>query len=315
MLHRSTLYADPLSDALSLLRPRNVACGAIDAGDASVAFPAGRGIKCHAVTAGEAWLAVDGVAEPLHLVAGDCFILPHGRPYRLASDLSLAPIDYQVVLEGRAPGSITTWNGGGRATIISAAFTTQGHHAGLLLGILPAIAHVRDEVDRPALRRSLHQMMDELRAPQPGSRLIVEYLATMMLAQVLRAYASGAPNGQVGWLYALADRRLGAAIGAMHEDPSHRWTVQALADRAGMSRTSFAVRFKTRVGTSPMSYLTRLRVLLASDRLVHSEDAIGVVAEASGYRSESAFSHAFKREMGHSPRLFATGCLAREIEQ
>lgn len=304
MLDRSTQQSDPLSDILSLLKPRSVACGAIDAGDACITFPAGHGIKCHAVTAGEAWLAVDGIVDPLHLVAGDCFILPHGRSYRLASDLNLTPTDYRLVLAGRSLGHVASWNGGGRATIVSATFDIDERHAGMLLDILPPIAHVHEDADRPALSRALHEIMLELREPKPGSRLIVEHLATMMLAQALRAYAGDAGNRQVGWLFALADRQIGATIGAMHDDPAHRWTVEALADRAGMSRTSFAVRFKGTVGSAPITYLTRLRMMLASDRLSTSNDAIHVVAEALGYASESAFSSAFKRHLGHAPRRF-----------
>ncbi|WP_419826136.1 helix-turn-helix domain-containing protein [Sphingomonas sp.] len=103
------------------------------------------------------------------------------------------------------------------------------------------------------------------------------------------------------------DRRIGAAISAMHTEPARRWTVQGLAEHAGMSRTSFAVRFKRRVGSSPMEYLTRLRMLLASDRPATSDQAISVVAEAFEYEFESAFSSAFKRHLGCSPRRFATG--------
>jgi AraC-like DNA-binding protein len=308
MLDRS-ITSDPLSDILSLLKPRNMACGAVDAGEACIFFPEGHGIKCHAVTAGEAWLVVDGVAAPLHLGAGDCFILAHGRSYQLASDPRLAPVDYRIVLAGRAPGQVTAWNGGGRATIISATFTIEERHAGMLRDILPPIAHVREDDDQPGLRRSLHQMMEELGDPQPGSRLIVEHLATMMLAQALRAYALHAGSDQVGWLFALADRQIGAAIGALHANPAHRWTVRALAERVGMSRTSFAVRFRRSVGSAPMQYLTRLRMLLASDRLFNSDDAIHVVADAFGYESESAFSNAFKRHLGHSPRRFIKAAL------
>lgn len=305
VLDRSNFAADPLSDMLALLKLRNVACGAVDAGDGCIAFPAGNGIKCHAVIAGEAWLAMHGVTDLLHLAAGDCLILPHGRPYRLASDLGAAPIDYQVVLAGRSAGHVTSWNAGGRATIVSAAFTVEERYGSPLLDLLPPVAHVRDEAGRAALRRSLQQMMQELREPQPGSRLIVEHLATMLLAQALRAYVAHREKSAVGWLFALKDQRIGATIGAMHTDPARRWTVQVLAERAGMSRTSFAVRFKSRVGSSPMEYLTRLRMLLASDRLATSDQAISVVAEAFGYESESAFSSAFKRHLGCSPRRFA----------
>ena len=114
-------------------------------------------------------------------------------------------------------------------------------------------------------------------------------------------------RGGVGWLFALADKQISAAIGAMHEDPAHGWTLQALAERAGMSRSTFALKFKAMVGASPMDYLTRWRMLLAGDRLASSSDPVSVIALSLGYESESAFSTAFKRVMGCSPRQHSRG--------
>jgi AraC-like DNA-binding protein len=93
----------------------------------------------------------------------------------------------------------------------------------------------------------------------------------------------------------------------MHDDPAHRWTLAALAKRAGMSRTVFTLKFKERVGTSPMEYLTRWRMLLAGDRLANSTDPVSVIAPSLGYESESAFSTAFRRVMGCSPRQYSRG--------
>ncbi len=75
-----------------------------------------------------------------------------------------------------------------------------------------------------------------------------------------------------------------------------------------MSRSSFALKFKERVGQSPMEYLTRWRMLLAGDRLKNSGDSIAAIALSLGYESESAFSTAFKRTMGCSPRQYSRGC-------
>ena len=93
----------------------------------------------------------------------------------------------------------------------------------------------------------------------------------------------------------------------MHGDPAHRWTLQELAKRAGMSRSTFALKFKETVGASPMEYLTRWRMLLAGDRLTNSTDPISAIALSLGYESESAFSTAFKRVMGCSPRQYSRG--------
>ena len=96
-----------------------------------------------------------------------------------------------------------------------------------------------------------------------------------------------------------------AVIGAMHAEPGRKWTLEALAKVAGMSRSSFAVRFKETVGEPAMDYLTRWRMIVASDRLANAGMSIAAVAPLVGYESESAFGAAFKRVMGYSPRQFA----------
>ena len=90
----------------------------------------------------------------------------------------------------------------------------------------------------------------------------------------------------------------------MHEDSGYRWSLQDLAERAGMSRSIFALRFKEKVGTSAMEYLTRLRMLRAADQLMHSSDSVLAIAQSLGYASESAFGLAFKKVMGCPPRQY-----------
>jgi AraC-like DNA-binding protein len=188
--------------------------------------------------------------------------------------------------------------------MVGGHFAFAGDHAGFLLGMLPPIVHIRIEADKAALRWSVERMTQELREPQPGGFLVVQHLAQMLLVQALRVCLAEGPKGGVGWLFALADKHMGAAITAMHENPAHRWTLQELAGRAGMSRSTFALRFKDAVGAAPLEYLTRWRMLRAGDQLASSNDPIGVVALSAGYESESAFSTAFKRVMGCSPRQY-----------
>ncbi len=94
----------------------------------------------------------------------------------------------------------------------------------------------------------------------------------------------------------------------MHDNPAHRWTLQELAERVGMSRSTFVLKFKETVGESPMEYLTRWRMMLAGDRLTNSGDPISVIALSLSYESESAFGTAFKRVMGCSPRQYSRSC-------
>lgn len=299
---------DPLSDVLSLLKPRSYAAGGFGGnGDISIQFPRHDGIKCYAVVSGQCWLSVESVPDAVRLTAGDCFLLPSGNPFVLASDLTLTPVDYRTVLRAQLNGAVASQSGGEGAFMVGGHFALAGDHAGILLGVLPPIVHLRKESDRAALRWSVERMMQELRDPQPGGFLVVQHLAQMLLVQALRVHLAEGARGGVGWLFALADRQMGAAITAMHEDPARRWTLEALAECAGMSRSTFALRFKETVGASPMDYLTRWRMLLAGDRLANSRDSIAVIGLSLGYESESAFSTAFKRVMGCSPRQYGRG--------
>lgn len=299
---------DPLSDVLSLLKPRSLMCGGFDmGGEWSVRFGQHEGVKCYAVVSGECWLSMEGVPEPVHLETGDCFLLPQGRPFHLTNDLSLTPIDAQTIFSLPLKGNIRTWNGGGNCFSVGGHFTFTGKHAGILLGVLPPIVHIRKESDKAAMRWSLDRMMQELRDRQPGGVLVAQQFAYMMLVQALRLHLAEGLRGGVGWLFALADQQMSAAISAMHEDPAHRWTLQELAERVGMSRSTFALKFKQTVGKTPMEYLTRWRMLVAGDRLANSSDSISVISLSLGYESESAFSTAFRRVMGCSPRQYSRG--------
>ena len=299
---------DPLSDVLSLLKPRSYVSGGFDVGgDVSIQFPRHDGIKCYAVVSGQCWLSVEGVPDAVRLTTGDCFVLPNGRPFRLASDPALTPVDARTMFPAGPNGGIVSSDGGGDCYLVGGHFTLAGNHADILLGVLPPIVHLQKESDKAALRWSLERMMQELREPQPGGFLVVQHLASMMLVQALRLHLAEGLRGGVGWLFALADPQMRAAITAMHDDPARHWTLPALAERAGMSRTTFALKFKETVGQPPMAYLTRWRMLLAGDRLANSTDPVSVIALSLGYESESAFSTAFKRIMGCPPRHYGRG--------
>ncbi len=294
---------DPLSDVLSLLKPRNYMFGGFDLGGAwSLKFDRYQGVKCYALVSGKGWLRMEGAPEPVHLHAGDCFLLPSGRPFQLASDLSLEPVDPRTLFQMPAKGAICSINGGGDCLSVGGHFAFTGDHSEILLGMLPPIVHIRKDADRAAMRWSIEEMMRELRDPRPGGFLVAQQLATTMLIQALRLHMADGPQGGIGWLFALADPQMHAAISCMHREPGYRWTIGELAKRAGMSRATFALRFKQTVGSAPMEHLTRWRMLLAADRLTSSSETVSSLTVSLGYESESAFSTAFKRVMGCSPR-------------
>jgi AraC-like DNA-binding protein len=107
-----------------------------------------------------------------------------------------------------------------------------------------------------------------------------------------------------GWLRSLGDPRIAPAMRLMHAEPARSWRLEELARACAMSRTTFANRFREVAGTTPLAYLAAWRMHLASRALREGEIAVATLAEKLGYASESAFSAAFKRAMGASPRTF-----------
>lgn len=305
---------DPLSDLLSLLKPRSYVSSGFDAGgDWSITFANPQSqMKCYAVISGECWLLVEDLAAPVRLQTGDCFVLPSGRRFRLASDPALAPVDSSMFFPPPSPGGVVTINGGGDVYLVGSRFGVSGRNATTLLRMLPPIVHIRRESEQSALIWSVERMRQELREQRPGHSLVSQHLAHMMLVQALRLHLEEGRSDGVGWFFALADKQLGAVIAAIHADPAHRWTLQALAEHAGMSRSSFALKFKAMIGETAMDYVARWRMTLAGDRFENTSDPVSTVALSLGYESESAFSTAFKRVMGCTPRQYKRGSPAAD---
>jgi AraC-like DNA-binding protein len=103
------------------------------------------------------------------------------------------------------------------------------------------------------------------------------------------------PDSDAGWLAALRDREIARALEHIHAAPERDWTVASLAATVGMSRSSFAARFRSLVGEPPLAYVARWRLSLAANWLQRDEQTIAQIAQRLGYASEVALSRAFKR--------------------
>ena len=298
---------DPLSDIISLLRPRSYAFRGVDAGgDWALSFEGGGGFKCFALHTGACWLEHEKLPGPVRLVAGNVALLAGADAFRLHSASDVPARDASSFFASFPAGEIRELNGGGTCSGVGGYFDFERPHAGILLGLLPPIVHIGAGANGSALRSSIERMMRELREPKPGGSAIAGHLAQALLVEALRLHMAECSSGGIGWLFALADRQMLAVLTAMHADPSRKWTLEALARVAGMSRSSFVVRFKTTVGESAMEYLTRWRMTLAADHLTNGGMPISAVAPAVGYDSESAFGAAFKRVFGVPPRRFVS---------
>lgn len=296
---------DVLSDALSAFSPVARVVGALDlGGEWAVDFPAHEGMKVFAVASGQAWLHVEGEAEAVHLVEGECVILPNGRPFSIARDLSYVATPIQSLIGKVWTDGVAQLEGGGDTILLAGHFSFSSSATRFLIGEVPPILKLQEGSNQGHLRWILQNIGDELFSMEAGSEVAVHHLTHLLLLQALRLYLEKAAGHTRGWLFALYDPRLGRAIQAIHAAPSEAWTLSRLAAAAGMSRSKFAERFHAITGTSPIEYVIRWRMMLACRHLVTTKDAISRVALSLGYQSEAAFSTAFKRVIGRSPSSY-----------
>ncbi|PAJ85326.1 AraC family transcriptional regulator [Burkholderia ubonensis] len=300
---------DPLSDVLSLLRMTKYHSATLSAGGHwALRFHEHDGIKFSAVVRGSHWLIVNG-AKPIHLHEGDCFLLTRGQAFIVSSDAAPdEPQDPDAFVLCATEDELAWRCGGDEVLLVGARFSFVGAPANALVSILPPIVHVEKRAPEAAvLHYALERFTAELQGRRPGGARVMEHLANLMFVEVMRIHLDAMQDNGVGWFYALSDEKLAPVIGAIHDSPARNWSVDELADLVRMSRSAFASRFKAIVGTPPMDYLMRWRMLIAADKLLNTDDHIALIAFAVGYQSESAFSTAFKRVMKVPPRQYQRG--------
>ena len=267
-------------------------------------FPPPQKIKLTAVVKGACWLAVDGEGAPLRLETGDVFVVPAERSFVLASDLKVRQLD-GLELFTQAADKVVKVGIGNDFFAIGGHVALDPDRGNLLAEVLPPLIHVDgSSSEASTIRWLLDQLVKEVTANRPGAVLASRQLAQLLFVQILRFYLAASKPLTAGWLRALNDERIAPALRLMHGEPSRAWRLSELAKQVGMSRTSFALRFKANAGVAPLTYLQNLRVSLAERGLREGAMLVSELAESLGYASDSAFSNAFKRKTGMAPKHY-----------
>jgi AraC-like DNA-binding protein len=258
------------------------------------------------VSRGNCWLSVGGIPDPLPLTGGDCFLLAPGSTYALRDNPRTRARSFCEVAPKNDSNVIHYGGGGAPTTIVSGWFRFGQMSVKPLRRLLPELILIKaDQAQTLALHTTLQMLASELSEPAPGAGVMVNRLADILFIQCVRAHiASGSENCKSGWLRAIFDPKIGAALKAMHERVENPWTVEALAVAAGMSRSAFALRFKELLGETPIKYLTNWRMYKATGFLQEGDKKLFEVAKSVGYDSNAAFSKAFKRVLGVAPREY-----------
>jgi AraC-like DNA-binding protein len=259
----------------------------------------------HVVTSGTATVEVVP-GDTRTAAAGDLVLVPHGTGHRAwgaepAPTPSVLDLPHEHLTERY--GVLRHGGGGARTDVVCGGVRFEQTAARHLLDALPTTIHLEGaRVPRSDwLRATLELMADETSIVRPGSDAVVSRLCDILVIQAIRAWIERDPGARTGWLGALRDDHLGAAIAAVHHDPRRQWTVGALAAEAAMSRSAFAARFTELVGEPAMQYVSRWRMHHAAELLADGGVSVREAGRRVGYDSEAAFSRAFTRVLGAPP--------------
>lgn len=299
------MAVDPLSDILNLSRARAVHAGGFTAGGPwAIRFRPRHRIKMSAILKGGCWFWLEGEAEPVRLEAGDAGLLAAQRPYVMASAPGIEPVEATSLFTGNGR-TMTVIGDGQDFSFIGGHMLLDADNGGLLADVLPPWLLIRAGAPEAAtFSWLLDQMVEEVEGGRPGADQASAHLAQLLFTHILRAHLRAEGPLPAGWLKVLTDPRTAPALRLMHAEPGRDWTLEALAQACALSRTAFTDRFKALSGQAPLTYLTQWRMRLAQRALLDGAATVAVVGQSLGYSSESAFSNAFKRVTGRSPRAW-----------
>jgi AraC-like DNA-binding protein len=280
-----------------------------------------RVIEYHVVTRGDCWAAIVG-EPPIRLGRGDVIMLPQGDAHVMSSapgmranphlsmfyEMKLRQRPFRVAYDGARPPNASPHSNDGRDGASEASTTLVCGFIGCdlrpfnpLIETLPRLLHLPARDGGGASRQFAELAAAESTNRRPGSDALLERMSEMMFVDAIRRHVDTLPEGSTGWLAGLRDRFVGRALAVLHERPSAAWTIEALSDQVGLSRSSLIERFVALIGQPPMQYLTQWRMQIASRLLRETQSSVASIALDVGYDSEAAFARAFKRLVGTPP--------------
>ena len=269
-------------------------------------------VSYHIVRRGRCWASLRGEA-PVRLETGDVLVVPHGDPYMMASAPGLRSgatpeqvLDFfRQMAAGSAPFVVTEGGGGPeRAQVVCGFLGCDIRPFNPVLEALPNVVFLRRRAGTKTddrLSQLVELALAESRERQSGTRCVLLHLSELLFVEVVRRYLDSLGSGQTGWLAGLRDPIAGRALALLHARAADAWSLQRLAREVGVSRSSLAERFAGLIGQPPMRYLAQWRIQLACRQLCDDTAKVSTVALDVGYRSEAAFSRAFKTLVGASP--------------
>lgn len=288
-----------------------------------VAVPAYENVaRFHFAHRGNCMVAVEGVEKPISLAQGDLIIIPHGASHSLYCgknpEKTILPLDTVLEKSGYDGSGVLVYGGDeddNETQLICGHFSFEKHSRHILIERLPPLIHLKNygEVAGRWMEATLRVIGDEAGGHRLGGDLIALKMSEAILTQAIRTFIESDDSSLWG-LNGFSDAHLCKALDAFHKKPDAAWTVEAMAQEAGMSRTNFAVQFQKKMKMSPMQYVSSWRMEIAKRSLADPSNSLTDTAESAGYASDSAFARVFKKEIGMTPASFRKQALSQNVQ-
>lgn len=254
--------------------------------------------QLHFLSKGELWLEVDGGPRQVFR-AGSLRFLPTRTAYRIGAGSGGPALELADVLRHVDPAyARRLGDGEPRGVVLCIACDLGPRAVDPFDGTLPSFA-LAPPLTETTL--SLLEVLDRaLAGRESGADEVATRIAEAIFLSALKTRLDSPGERGAGWVAGFADPQLGRALGAMMRAPEEPHSVETLARDAHMSRSSFATHFTQVVGLSPMAWLTRWRVQVGARAMLAGATVDRAAAE-TGFASISAFSRAFRKELGAPP--------------
>jgi AraC-like DNA-binding protein len=262
----------------------------------------------HLLTEGHASARVED-GEHVALDAGDVVIFPHGDAHIIENGRPIKTVDLMQELTKIFSQGLRLARAGGGGVVtkfVCGYMACEPRLSQVFLSGLPSVfkVSIRNDASGRWLENSIRFSVDQTDASRAGGEAVLAKLSEALFVETLRLYIAHLPPEQTGWLAGARDPEVGKTLALMHRNPAHPWTLAALAQGAGVSRSVLAERFRYYLNEPPMAYLTRWRLQLAAQMLGATSYSVAQIAAEVGYESEAAFNRAFKREFTVPPARF-----------
>ncbi|MBY5903931.1 AraC family transcriptional regulator [Rhizobium leguminosarum] len=267
-----------------------------------IRFHTGEHARLVVISGSDCFLRWEGITDPVRLAAGTCMIVQPQVTFDLSDVPDQRVIACETLVTSETDGAVAYGGSGTQTEIVSARFSFDAVAAEPLFRSIPVLVHFPlNQTHAALIRATLDLIGMETNAGEHGSGFVVDRLVNTLFVQALRALCSNDTGTTSCWLAGLGDRRLARTIHAVHSDLARRWTVEDMAQEAGLSRSSFAALFKSVVGEAPLDYLTGWRVYRVKMLLTGTDESLLRIANLVGYDNDLSLSRVFKRRTGIAP--------------